>query len=123
MHEIPQTPAAHTAVPFGGSLHFVSHPPQCAASLSRRRQTLPHLANGESHFMPHFPSEHVAPPFTGTGQACPQVPQLAMFDEKSTQAELHGLVPVGHVLAQAPAEHTSPAPQRRPQAPQLEGSV
>jgi hypothetical protein len=116
-------PAAHTAVPFGGGLHFVSHAPQCTASLSRRRHRLPHLENGGSHFMPHFPSEHVAPPFTGTGQACPQVPQLAMFDRKSTQAELQGLVPVGQVVTQTPAEHTSPGPQRRPQAPQLEGSV
>ncbi len=129
VHWMPQTPAAHVAVPFvGGPWHAVPHAPQWAMSVCVSTQLLPHAMNcGASQVTPHVPAMHVAAPFAGFGQTFPQAPQLATSPLSSTHAPRHVEKVGSHWIPHTPDVQVpcpfSGSAQAFPQAPQFFVSV
>jgi hypothetical protein len=82
--------------------HALVHEPQCAASVARSTQLVPHATVGGAHW--HAPPTQTSP----APQTFPQRPQFCTSVLRFTQLALHAVVPPGQD-AHAPARHTSGA--------------
>jgi hypothetical protein len=101
-------------------LHAVAHAPQCAGSLVRSTQLVPHRICPVGHGgSVHMPAEHISP----LAHACAHDPQLAMSVWASTQFVPHRVWPVEHIGTQLPPWHASLAAQACPHAPQFVASL